>query len=92
MVCCSYVGICFGVEHHHMPDRVLHLAWRPKDYKIRSQIHELTCEACHVHNQRSFGANDGIFLGMEVWSVSPLYIISRFDICMEHLDICRMHF
>ena len=29
-----FVGICFGVEHHHMPDRVLHLAWRTKDYKI----------------------------------------------------------
>ena len=26
MVCCSYVGIFFGVEHHHMPDRVLGLA------------------------------------------------------------------
>ena len=32
MVGCFYVGICFGVEHHHMPDRVLHLAWRTKDY------------------------------------------------------------
>ena len=42
MVCCSYVGICFGVEHHHMPDRVLHLAWRTKDHKIRSQDHGLT--------------------------------------------------
>ena len=24
-------------RHHHMPDRVLHLAWRTKDYKIWSQ-------------------------------------------------------
>ena len=41
MVCCSYVGICFGVEHHHMPDRVLSLAWRTKDHKNWSQDHGL---------------------------------------------------
>ena len=39
-----------------------------------------------------FGANDGIFLGMDLWSLSPLYITFRFDTCMEHLNICRMHF
>ena len=42
MVCCSYVGICFGIEHHHMPDCVLHLAWRTRDYKNWSQNHGLT--------------------------------------------------
>ena len=42
MVCCSYVGICFGGEHHHMPDRVLHLARCTKAYKNLSQDHGLT--------------------------------------------------
>ena len=41
---------------------------------------------------KGFGANDGIILGMDLWSISPLYIRFRFDICMEHLDICDMHF
>ena len=41
MVFCSYVGICFGVEHHHMADCVLHLAWHTKDYKNWSQDHGL---------------------------------------------------
>ena len=57
MVCCLYVGICFGVVRHHMPDQVVTLAWHTRPHKIRSQIHELTCEACHVHNRRGFGAN-----------------------------------
>ena len=92
MVCCLYVGICFGVAPHHMPDEVVTLAWHTRPHKIRSQIHELTSEACHVHNRRSFGANDGIFLGMDFWSISPLYITFRFDTCMEHLKFCRMHF
>ena len=92
MVCCLYVGICFGVALHHMLDLVVTLAWHTRPHKIRSQIHELTCEACHVHNRKGFEANDGIFLGMNLWSISPLYITFWFDTCMEHLDICRMHF
>ena len=92
MVCCLYVGICFGVAPHHMPDHVVTLAWHTEPDKIRSQIHDLTCEACHVHNWRGFGANDVIFLGMDIWSISPLYTTSRFDTYMEHLNICRMHF
>ena len=39
-----------------------------------------------------FGANDVIFLGMDLWYIKPLYITLRFDTCMEHLNICRMHF
>ena len=69
MVCCLYVGICFGVVPHHMPDHVVTLAWHTRPHKIRSQIHELTCEACHVHNRKGFGANDGIFLGMDLYLV-----------------------
>ena len=92
MVCCLDVGVCFGVAPHHMLDHVVTLAWHTRPHKIRSQIHELSCEACHEHNQRGLGANDGIFLGMNFWSISPLYITIRFDKCMEHMNICRMHF
>ena len=92
MVCCLYVGICFGVVPLHMPDRVVTWAWHTRPHKIRSQTHELICEACHVHNRRGFGAKNQIFLGMDLWSISPLYITFRFVIYMEHLDICRMHF
>ena len=38
------------------------------------------------------GANVGIFLGIDLWVISPLYITFRFDTCMEHLNTCRMHF
>ena len=33
------------------------------------------------------GANVVIFFGMDLWSISPLYITFRFDTCMEHLNI-----
>ena len=92
MVCCLYAGICFGVAPHHIPDHVITLARHTRPHKIRSQTHDLSCEAGHVHNRRGFGANDGIFLGMDFWSISPLYITFWFDTCMEYLDICRMHF
>ena len=92
MVCCLYVGICFGVAPHHMPDHVVTLAWHRRPHKIRSQIHELTCEAWHVNTRRGLGANVGIFLGMDLLSISPLYITFRVDTCMEHFNICRMHF
>ena len=92
MVCCLYVGICFGVAPHHMPYHVVTLAWHTRPHKIRSQTLELTCEACHEHNRRDFGANDGIFLGIDLRSISPMYTTFRFDTCLEHLNICRMHF
>ena len=92
MVCCLYVGMCFGVVPYHTPDHVITLPWHTRPHKIRSQIHELTCEACHVHNRRGFGANDGIFLGIDPLSISPSYTTLRFDTCMEHLNIFRMHF
>ena len=44
------------------------------------------------NNRRGFGANDGIFLGMDLWSISPLYTTFRFDTCMEYLNIYRIHF
>ena len=92
MVCCFSVGICFSVAPHNMPDHVVTLAWYTRPHKIRSQIHELTYEAWHVYIWRGLGAHSGIFLGMGLWSISALYITLRFDTCMEHLNICRMHF
>ena len=92
MVCCLHVGICFGVAPHHMPDHVFTLAWHTGPQKIRSQIRESTCEAWHVYIWKSLGANVGIFLGNYFWSISPLYLTFRFYTCMEHLNICCMHF
>ena len=92
MVCCLDVGICFGVAPHLMPDQVVTLAWHTRPHKIRSKIRELTCEAWHVYSRRGLGPNVGIFLGIDVWSTSPLHIHIRFDTCIEHLNICRMHF
>ena len=92
MVCCLHVSICFGVAPQHMPDHVVTLVWHTRPHKIWSQTHELTCEAWHVYIRRGLKANVGIFLGMDLWSKPPLYITFRFDTCIEHLNICRMHF
>ena len=92
MVCSLYVGKCFGVAPHHMPDDVVTLAWQTRPHKIRSQIPELTCEAWHVYIRRGLGANAGIFLGMDLRSITPLYIAIWFHTCMVDLNICRMHF
>ena len=92
MLCCLSVGICFGVAPHHMPDHVVTLAWHTRPHKIGSLIRELTCEAWHVYIWRSSGTKIGIFLGIYVWPISPLYITSRFVTCMEHFNTCRMHF
>ena len=91
MLCCSYVGICFGVAPHHTPNHVVTLAWHTRPHKIRSRLCELTCEAWHVYMRRGLGVNGGILLDIELWSISPLYITFRFDTCMEHLNTCRMH-
>ena len=92
MLCCLDTGICFGVAPHHMPNHVVTLAWHKRSHKIRSQIHELTCEAWPVYIRRGLGANVGIFFGMDLWCISFLYITLRFDTCIEHLNICRLHF
>ena len=92
MVCCLYVGICFGVVPHHMLDHAVALAWHMRPHETGCQTHELTCEAWHVYIWRSLRANVGIFLGMDLQSISPLYITLWFDTCMEHLNTCCMHF
>ena len=92
MLCGIYVGTCFGVAPHHLPDHVVTLAWHTRPHKFRSQIRELTCEAGHIYIRRGLGINAGIFLGIDLWSISPLYFFFLFDTWMEHLNICRMHF
>ena len=92
MVFCLYVGICFGVVPHQMPDHVVTLAWHTRPHIFRSQIRELTCEAWHVYIRRGLGANVVIFLGMDIWSIAPLYISFRFDTCMKHLNIYLIYF
>ena len=86
MVCCSYVGICFGVEHHHMPDRVLHLAWRTKDYKNWSQDHGLTWAVRGAHIRRGFEGKVGMYMGIGLWSLSSMNIRLRFHVCLEPSD------
>ena len=92
MVCCLCVGMCFSVAPHHMPHHVVTLAWHTRPHKIESHIRELSCEAWHVYIRSGLGANVEMILGMDLLSISPLYIMFRFDTCMEHLNICRMHF
>ena len=75
-----------------MPDHVVTLAWHTRPLKIRSQIRELTCEAWHVYIRRGLRANVVIFLGMDLWFLSPLYFTFRFDTCMEHLNTCCVYF
>ena len=91
MVCCLHVGIFFGLAPHHMPVQLVTLVWHTMPHKIKSQIRESTCEAWHVYIWRGLGANVGVFLGIDLWSTSLLYITFGFETCMEHLNICRMH-
>ena len=86
MVCCSYVGMCFGVEHHHMPDRVLHLAWCTKDYKNWSQDHGLTWAVRGAHIRRGFESKVGMYMGIDLWSISSMNIRLRFHACFEPSD------
>ena len=86
MVCCSYVGICFGVEHHHVPDRVLHLAWRTKDYTIWSQDHGLTWAVRGAHIRRGFEGKVGMFMGIHLYSLSSMNTRLQFHAYFELSD------
>ena len=86
MVCCSYVGICFGVEHHYMPDRVLHLAWHRKDFKNWSQDHGLTWAVRGAHIRRGFESKMEMYMGIGLWSISSMNIRLRFHACFEPSD------
>ena len=86
MVCCSNVGICFGVEHHHMPDCVLHFAWRTKDYKNWSQDHWLTWAVRGAHIRRGFEGRVGMYMGIDLWSLSSMNTELQFHACFEPSD------
>ena len=66
------------------------MAWHTRPHKIGSQIRELTCDARNVYIRRGLGANVGIFLGMNIRCIAPLYITFRLATYMEHMNICRM--
>ena len=83
MVCCSYVDICFGVEHLHMPDRVPHLAWRTKDYKNWFQDHGLTWAVRGAHIRRGFESKVGMYMGIDLWSLSCMNIRLVLHACFE---------
>ena len=86
MVCSSYVAICFPVEHHHMPDRVLHLAWRTKDYKNWSQDHGLTWAVCCAHIRRGFEGKVGMYMGIDLWSLPSVNTTLCFHAYFETSD------
>ena len=86
MVCCSHVDICFGVERHHMLDRVLHLAWRTRDYRNWSQNHGLTWAVRGAHIRRGFEGKVGMYLGIGLWSLSSMNTRLRFPACFEPSD------
>ena len=86
MVCCSYVGICFGVEYHHMPNRVLILAWRTTDYKNWSQDHGLTWAVRGADIRRGFEGRMGMYMGIDFWSPSSMNTRLRLHACFEPSD------
>ena len=69
-----------------MPDRVLHLAWRTKDYEKRSQDHGLTLAVCGAHIRRGFEGKVGMYIGIDLWSLSSMNTGLRFHACFESLD------
>ena len=86
MVCSSFVGICFGVEYHHMPNRVLHLAWRTKDFKNWSQDHGLTWAMRGAHIRRGFEYKVRMFMSINPWSLSSMNTRLRFHTYFESSD------
>ena len=86
MVCCSYVGICFGGEHQHMPDRVLSLAWRTKAYKNLSQDHGLTWAVPGAHIRRGSEGKVGMYMGIDLCPSSSMNTGLRFHACFEPSD------
>ena len=69
-----------------MPDRVLHLAWRTKDYKIWSQDYGLTGAVRGAHIRRGSESKVGIYMGIDLWSLSSMSTKLRFHACFEPSD------
>ena len=69
-----------------MPNRVLHLAWRPKNYKIWSLDHGLTWAMRGAHIRRGFEGKVGMYMGIDLWSPSSMNTRLRFHACLEPSD------
>ena len=55
-----------------MPDCVLDLAWRTKDYKNCSQDYGLTWAVRGAHIRRGFEGKMGIYMGIDLSSPSTM--------------------
>ena len=69
-----------------MPDPVLHLAWRPKDCKNWSQDHGLTWAVRGAHIRRGLEGKVGMFMGIDLWSLSSMNTVLRFHAYFEPWD------
>ena len=63
-----------------MPDRVLHLAWRTKDYKNWSQDNGMTWAVRGAHIRGGFEGKVGMYMGIDLWSLSSMNTRLRFHI------------
>ena len=69
-----------------MQERLLHLAWRTKDYKNWSQDHGLTWAVRGAHIRRGFEGKVGMYMGIDLWSPSSMNTRLRFHACFEPSD------
>ena len=69
-----------------MPDRVLHLAWRTKDYKNWSQDHGLTWAVRGAQFRRGFAGKMAMFMGIDLCSLSSMNTRLRFHAYFEPSD------
>ena len=69
-----------------MPDCILDLACRTKDYKIWSQDHGLTWAVCGAHIRRGFEGKVGMYMGIDLWSLSSMNTRLRFYAYSEPSD------
>ena len=75
-----------------MPDRVLHLAWRTKDYKKWSQDHGLTWAVRGAHIRRGFDGKLVMYMGIDLWSLSSMNTRLRFHTYLEPPDKWYLQF
>ena len=69
-----------------MLNRVLHLAWRMKDYKNWSQEHGLNWAVRGAHIRRGFEGKVVMYMGIELWSLFSMNTGLRFHACFEPSD------
>ena len=71
-----------------MPDHVLHSALRTKDHKNWSQDHGLTWAVRGAHIRRGFEGKVGMYMGIDLSSLSSMNTRFRFHECFEPSDKC----